>query len=132
MKLNDMKLHRIGVIGAGTIGTGVITDIVMHGLHAVVIDQSPEALARNKAQVLENARLAPHMSKTLPRVSRDELLQRMEHTTELSAAEINARINMAYNQIQEALVFSLQPPPVLGLGNANGLELYVEDRAGLG
>src|SRR5262245_54136968 len=51
---------------------------------------------------------------------------------ELSAAEINARINMAYSQIQEGLVFSLQPPPVLGLGNANGLELYVEDRAGLG
>lgn len=86
MKLNDMKLHRIGVIGAGTIGTGVITNVVMSGLHAVVIDQSPEALARNKAQVLENARLAPLMSKTLPRVGRDELLQRMEHTTELSAA----------------------------------------------
>ena len=51
---------------------------------------------------------------------------------ELSAAEINARVNMGYSQIQEGLAFSLQPPPVLGLGNANGLELYVEDRAGLG
>jgi len=85
MKL-DMKLHRIGVIGCGTIGTGVITDLVMHGLHAVVIDQSPEALARSKAQVLSNARLAPLMSKTLPRVTRDEALQRMEFTTEIGAA----------------------------------------------
>ena len=86
MKLNDIKLHRIGVIGAGTIGTGVITDVVMHGLQAVVIDQSAEALARCKAQVIENARLAPLMSKTLPRVSRDELVQRLELTTDLQAA----------------------------------------------
>src|SRR6185503_8048196 len=51
---------------------------------------------------------------------------------ELSAAEINARVNMGYSQIQDGLAFSLQPPPVLGLGNANGLELYDEDRASLG
>jgi 3-hydroxybutyryl-CoA dehydrogenase len=81
-----MKLQRIAVVGAGTIGTGVITDLVMHGLHAVVIDQSPEALARSREQVLNNARLAPLMSKTLPRVSRAEALQRMESTTDLEAA----------------------------------------------
>lgn len=86
MNLNEMKLHRIGVIGAGTIGTGVITDVVMHGLQAVVIDQSHDALERSRAQVLENARLAPLMSKTLPRVRRDELLQRLELTTDLEAA----------------------------------------------
>jgi len=85
MKL-DMKLHRIGVIGCGTIGTGVITDLVMHGLHAVVIDQSAQALTRSKAQVLDNVRLAPLMSRTLPRVSRAEALPRMEFTTELEAA----------------------------------------------
>jgi multidrug efflux pump len=39
---------------------------------------------------------------------------------------------MGYGSIQEGLAFALLPPPVLGLGNANGLELYVQDRAGLG
>ena len=39
---------------------------------------------------------------------------------------------MGYSQIQEGLAFALLPPPVLGLGNANGLELYVQDRASLG
>ena len=48
---------------------------------------------------------------------------------ELEAGEISNRINMGYSQIQEGLAFALLPPPVLGLGNANGLELYVEDRA---
>ena len=51
---------------------------------------------------------------------------------ELSAGEISNRINMGYSQIQEGLAFALLPPPVLGLGNANGLELYVEDRAAIG
>jgi multidrug efflux pump len=51
---------------------------------------------------------------------------------ELEAGEIAARINMGYSQIQEGLAFALLPPPVLGLGNANGIELYVQDRAGIG
>ena len=51
---------------------------------------------------------------------------------ELEAGEIAARINMGYSQIQEGLAFALLPPPVLGLGNANGIELYVQDRANLG
>ncbi|MGQ0429216.1 MAG: efflux RND transporter permease subunit, partial [Gammaproteobacteria bacterium] len=51
---------------------------------------------------------------------------------ELEAGEIANRINMGYSRIQEGLAFALLPPPVLGLGNANGLELYVEDRASLG
>ena len=51
---------------------------------------------------------------------------------ELEAGEIAMRINMGFGGIQEGLAFALLPPPVLGLGNANGLELYVEDRGSLG
>jgi len=51
---------------------------------------------------------------------------------ELEAAEIASRINMQFGQIQEGLAFALLPPAVLGLGNAEGLELYVQDRASIG
>jgi len=51
---------------------------------------------------------------------------------ELAAGEIAMRINMGFGGIQEGLAFALLPPPVLGLGNATGLEMYVEDRGGLG
>ncbi len=51
---------------------------------------------------------------------------------ELDAGEIAMRINMGYSQIQEGLAFALLPPPVLGLGNANGIDLYVQDRANIG
>jgi multidrug efflux pump len=53
-------------------------------------------------------------------------------TRDLEAAEIAARLNMQYSQIQEGLAFALLPPPVLGLGNATGIEFYVQDRAGIG
>ena len=53
-------------------------------------------------------------------------------TRELEAGDIAMRINKGYSQIQEGLAFALLPPPVLGLGNANGLEFYVQDRAAIG
>jgi multidrug efflux pump len=54
------------------------------------------------------------------------------HERDLSAAEIAARLNMQFAGIQDGLAFALMPPPVLGLGNATGVELYVQDRAGIG
>jgi len=51
---------------------------------------------------------------------------------ELEAAEIAARLNMGFAGIQEGIAFALLPPPVLGLGNATGIEFYVQDRAGIG
>jgi multidrug efflux pump len=49
-----------------------------------------------------------------------------------SAAEINAEINAKIGALQEGFTFSFMPPPILGLGNGNGYQLFVEDRAGLG
>jgi hydrophobe/amphiphile efflux-1 (HAE1) family protein len=51
---------------------------------------------------------------------------------ELEAAEIAARLNMGFSGIQDGIAFALLPPPVLGLGNATGIEFYVQDRAGTG
>jgi len=51
----------------------------------------------------------------------------------LSAEQIVAQLNgRFFGEIKEGLAFALMPPPVLGLGNAAGYEMYVEDRAGLG
>ncbi len=51
---------------------------------------------------------------------------------DIEASEIAMRLNMGFAGIQEGLSFALLPPPVLGLGNATGIELYVQDRAGVG
>jgi len=49
-----------------------------------------------------------------------------------SAEQINAEINRKIAGLQEGFAFSMMPPPILGLGNGNGYQLFIEDRAGLG
>lgn len=78
-----MKFSTIGVVGAGNIGTGVITDLVLHGLNAVVVDISDAALCRAAVEVLKNIRFAPMFSKTLPRVSQEDALRRMTFSCDL-------------------------------------------------
>lgn len=78
-----MPFTRIGVVGAGNIGAGVITDLVLHGIVTVVVDLSDEILQRAQAAVLNNVRCVPLLSKTLPRITREEALQRVVLTTQL-------------------------------------------------
>jgi 3-hydroxybutyryl-CoA dehydrogenase len=78
-----MDFKQVGVIGAGNIGTSVVTDLVLHGITAVVVDTSEDILRRAQAAVLNNVRCVPLMSKTLPRITKEEALQRMVMTTDL-------------------------------------------------
>ena len=78
-----MAFQRIGVLGAGNIGIGVVTDLVLHGISTVVVDVAQDILQRAQAEVLNNVRCIPLLSKTLPRITRDEALQRMVMTTRL-------------------------------------------------
>ncbi len=78
-----MKFKQIGVLGAGNIGIGVVTDLVLHGISAVVVDISEAILQRAQAAVLSNVRCVPLLSKTLPRISKEDALQRMVLTTDL-------------------------------------------------
>jgi len=80
-----MEFKRIGVLGAGNIGTGVVTDLVLHGISAVVVDISEDILRRAQAAVLHNVRCVPLLSKTLPRLPKEDALQRMVLTTDLRA-----------------------------------------------
>ena len=80
-----MNFRQIGVLGAGNIGVGVVTDLVLNGLTAVVVDVSEEILRRAQAEVLKNVRFAPALSKSLPRVTKEEALSRMVLTTDLES-----------------------------------------------
>jgi len=49
-----------------------------------------------------------------------------------SAGEINAQINQRISGLKEGFAFSFMPPPILGLGNGSGYQLFIEDRGNLG
>ena len=81
-----MELKQVAVLGAGNIGVGVITDLVLHGITAVVVDISDEILRRARDEVLKNVRFAPALLKTLPRIAKEEASKRMVLSTDLGAA----------------------------------------------
>jgi 3-hydroxybutyryl-CoA dehydrogenase len=78
-----MEFRNVGVIGAGNIGVGAVTDLVMHGIAAVVVDISTDILSRARDAVVHNVRTAPLLSKTLPKVTKEQALERMVLTTNL-------------------------------------------------
>jgi 3-hydroxybutyryl-CoA dehydrogenase len=81
----EMTFETVGVLGAGNIGIGVVTDLVMHGITAVVIDISKDQLLKARGEVLNNVRVAPLVSKTLPRVTKDQAMKRMILSDDLEA-----------------------------------------------
>jgi 3-hydroxybutyryl-CoA dehydrogenase len=78
-----MDIAKVAVLGAGNIGTSVVTDLVLHGVSAVLVDTSEGILQCAQAEILKNVRYAPLLLKTLPRVRKEEALERMVLTTEL-------------------------------------------------
>jgi multidrug efflux pump len=49
-----------------------------------------------------------------------------------SAAAIQAQLFRRLSSIEEAFIIPVLPPPVMGIGNAGGFRMMVEDRAGQG
>lgn len=78
-----MKLSKVGVVGAGNIGTSVIADLLLHGLEAVAVDNSDLALHRAHTEVANAVRFAPLLSKDLPKVTATDAIAKMELTTDL-------------------------------------------------
>lgn len=85
-----MRFQKVGVVGAGNIGSGVVTDLLLHQINAVVVDVSEERLDQARAEVVKNVRFAPLLVKGAPKLSKEEALERVQFTTccnELSSCE---------------------------------------------
>jgi 3-hydroxybutyryl-CoA dehydrogenase len=79
-------MTRVAVIGVGNIGIGAMTDLVLHGIEAVGVDITEEALRRAEEEILRNVRFAPVLSKSLPKMSKSRVKELMTLTTDLNAA----------------------------------------------
>jgi multidrug efflux pump len=56
----------------------------------------------------------------------------LRKTTDLKAPAIASRAMQAFAKIRDGLAFAFSPPAVIELGVANGFDLQLQDRAGLG
>jgi 3-hydroxybutyryl-CoA dehydrogenase len=85
-----MNFKTVGVVGVGNIGSSLVVDLVLHGIHAIAVDVSEKSLESARAGILQTVRLAPLFTKGAPKLTRDETLARITFTTrleELSASE---------------------------------------------
>jgi len=72
-----------GVIGAGVMGIGIVTDLVLHGIESVLVDRSEAILERAKAEVVRNVRFAPMLKKDAPRLQASQVLAKIRLSASL-------------------------------------------------
>jgi 3-hydroxybutyryl-CoA dehydrogenase len=79
-----MEFRRVAVVGAGTIGLGVATDLILHDIDTVLIDISAEQLDRARIEIVKNVRFAPLLMGNAPRIGKEEALKRVLFTQNMS------------------------------------------------
>jgi len=77
--------RRIGLIGAGAIGTTVGADFLLHGFDVVFVDRDEQTLSAAAAKVAEAVRFAPLLRPRLARLSRADLTDRTRYVVDLGA-----------------------------------------------
>ncbi len=79
-----MSIHRIAVVGGGTMGNGIAHVAAQHGRQVRLLDVSPEVLENAMATIAKN--LARQVDKgILDESARDEALARIETGTDIAA-----------------------------------------------
>jgi len=79
-----MNISKIGVIGAGVMGTGVAVDLILNDINVVLVDLSFTILEKAKAEILKTIRLTPLLRKTAPKLTSEEVLKKIHFTTTMS------------------------------------------------
>lgn len=85
-----MRYQKIGVIGAGVMGIGLSTDLLLHGIEVVLIDNNERQLRKAKEDIVQSVRFAPLLNKEFPKLSHEEVCERVtfsDHYWALEACE---------------------------------------------
>lgn len=78
-----MTFEQVGIIGAGNIGIGVATDLLLHNINVVLVDLSDKNNDKAKSEILKNIRFAPLLLKNSPKLTGEEVLRHIKFTTHL-------------------------------------------------
>jgi 3-hydroxybutyryl-CoA dehydrogenase len=83
--LREPSPSRLGVVGAGTMGTGVSQAFAEGGHQVVLVDVDPAALRRARDEIAAALRLAPLLRPSTEGLDVDAVLGRIEPTEDLDA-----------------------------------------------
>ena len=93
------EIGRAGVIGAGTMGSGIATALLLAGYPVTLAEVNPEALARGRGTVEKNLAGAVQRGK-LTEAGREAALARLETATDLSAlADADLVVEAAFEEM---------------------------------
>jgi len=81
-----MGFKKVAVIGAGNIGSGVATDLVVHDIQTLLVDINPDQLDWARDEIIKNIRFAPMLAKNIPKISKEEALKRVTFSLDISDA----------------------------------------------
>ncbi|HEY4563551.1 MAG TPA: 3-hydroxyacyl-CoA dehydrogenase family protein, partial [Thermoanaerobaculia bacterium] len=76
-----MEIKKVGVVGAGVMGTGVGQSLAQSGMEAVLVDVSQEVLDRAKAEIRKNLRFQGMFQKDAKKEDPAAILGRIHLTT---------------------------------------------------
>src|SRR5690554_5907061 len=83
----DDTLMRIGVIGAGTMGSGVAQGLAQSKIQTVVLDVNDEKLEHSKAEIQHNLRFRSLFGATEGQEDAKAIMERIQFTTDYSSLE---------------------------------------------
>lgn len=72
-----MTYQKVGVIGAGVMGVGLSTDLLLHGIDVVLIDNNERQLEKAKEEIVKSVRFAPLLNREFSTLSKEEICQKM-------------------------------------------------------
>ncbi|MEA2604975.1 MAG: 3-hydroxybutyryl-CoA dehydrogenase [Acidobacteriota bacterium] len=81
----ETQLRKVGVIGAGVMGVGMGQNLAQTGHEAVLVDVSPEILARAEKEIRNSLRFQGMFQKGAKTESADAVIGRIAFTTDLEA-----------------------------------------------
>lgn len=75
-------MRTIGVLGVGTIGTGVVQNLSQAGFRVIAVDRSEEALARGAQLIQQNVRMYRLFGGTAAAVPDEQVMENITFTTD--------------------------------------------------
>jgi 3-hydroxybutyryl-CoA dehydrogenase len=79
----SVQVKHLGVVGAGTMGTGVAQTFAAAGREVILVDIVHHALELARAQIARSVELMPIVRPAVPRMHPDEVISRIRFTTDL-------------------------------------------------